>query len=449
MAIDTLNNAGSSIESHDPEGDAPSRVIVNGIRVPAGDVDLYCRKEGPLDVTRYVEGEFVSPWNGVEYSEAFQTLTPDEQESPDTIQIDVRDRVSGEYSTEFRGVVTGVGSSATGGSSWFQFRAQGVGMRLNEIPASESFGGNNSAEYVLEYVTDILSSKTTFDVDYELAPDVQLQPDDSDDNEESESNPAAGLPGEGQANPNEDAEASYSRSVSYTVSTSRTFNYGSDTLEDVVTWIAEKLNLYIWIEPREDGVTLVAKRNPPTTQHYAHYLESGNTKIINNDALSELKPANTLVVKAPAKKSVKAVHKFQENERGETLVAAKARHKGLYRRAGGRELHVETNQLSDSMAKKEVENESTERLKKAIDETTSGDMQTLLRAPATPYDTIEAKPVCDGQTDRNFNSLTYEVSRVHHKIKAKGIPETVLNVGVHTDPNEDIEVLDSWKSDGV
>jgi hypothetical protein len=451
----------SGVLPHDPDTETPSRVYVNGVRIPVGDIDLYMRKEGDLDFTRYLEGEFASPFDGVPYTDVFNSLTPTEQSEPDTIRVDVQDRLSGEYTVGFQGIITGVGNSPTAGESWWSFRAQGIGHRLSNVPASKSFSGDGaSVRDVLTYVTETLDDHLSFNVKLGNAPDQPVEDTTSEDSDGSdeEVSAAEGYPGHynpdsggstesdptGVIRPNESE-----RSFSYTVSTEKAFQYGKHTLADIVNWIGQKTNLYLWFVPTRDGASLIAVREPALKTHTAHYLDSGDTEVVNNDALSELRPVNTLVVKAPAKESVKESNTFQSNERGKALVVAKARHSTLYERSGRTELYAETHRISDAMNKAEVENEARKRLKNAIDETTAGDMQTMLRGSATPYDLIEALPTCQGKTDRDLEPLTYETARIHHEITADDIPETKWNVGVHTDSVEDIEIIDSWKPEGI
>ena len=49
-----------------------AKVYVNGTRVPAGDVDVHWRREGPAAATSYCEAEVISPYEGVDYIEAFK-----------------------------------------------------------------------------------------------------------------------------------------------------------------------------------------------------------------------------------------------------------------------------------------------------------------------------------------------------------------------------------------
>jgi hypothetical protein len=223
------------------------------------------------------------------------------------------------------------------------------------------------------------------------------------------------------------------------INSPKRWHFGKDTLADVIKWMSEKAELTVWLETTGDGLVFVGTDSPNDTQHRAAYL-GGGLNIFNNDALAELRPVNTMLVKAPAKES----RGGEENKASEKYVEVKAVHKELYRRAGNTHLHADVYRMSDAVTKEEAKKEGRTLLKKKIDKTREGDMQTFLRPTATPFDTVEARPTCRGQDMPNATAITYEVNRVHHEVTADEIPETKLNVGVHVD-TEDITVLDSWE----
>ncbi|MFA1610136.1 hypothetical protein [Halobellus rubicundus] len=406
-----------------------TRFYINGTRLPVADVDVHIRKEGPLDVTRYVEAKFPSPYAGIDWIEAFNGVDPSEQSSPDVLRLDVKDYITDDYSITFRGVVTGVGSTANGGSRIWKTRAQGPGQLLDKIPASQNYNGADLS-LILSDVADRLSEKLPFPV-ATRSDDVDVQGD-----------PATPLTipivadlvneiGVGQ------------------ISTRKTFQANKHTLADVVRWARDKAGARIWLEPTPNGVALVGSKNPTadSSHHVAHNL-GGDCIIISNDALAELRPINTIVVNGKAARSLAAVGDFEINASRSEFTTVKARHEPLYRRSGGTELRGSTVKQTDAESKTEVENEARSMLKERIDETTAGTIQTLPRSPIVPFDTVEAVPSCQNEVDQE--PLTYEVQRVHHHLYANPSPDeqpyyTELNVGLKTDIEDDIEIVDSWE----
>ncbi|WP_248896803.1 hypothetical protein [Haloplanus halobius] len=429
------------VESHAPDTPTDSRIYVNGTRLPAGNVDCHLRKEGNLDFTRYVEGEFASPFRGGNYTDAFNGLAPEDQDGFDVVRLDVRDYETERYTTVFRGYVTGVGNSSNEPEQRWRFRAQGPGHLLDNIPASKRFTDATITD-VATYITENLNEKLPFPVVFlETLEDV-VQEGDTVRNVESANDDAS--PSD-YAFPIARIFSDLVASLTDNIHTPHTFQANRDTLADVASWLKDKSNVEIWLTPTDEGVGLVVARGAKQ-RHEAHYL-GGDTQIVNNDALVELRPVNTKVVKGGAKESQFSVGPLEINSPTDTFTTAKARHKPLYRRAGQRELHANTETKTGALSKEEVGNEAKSLLKQAIEGTTEGTMQTLLRGPIAPFDTVEARPTCNERVSASDESITYEVSRVHHKIRTGDeMSSTELNVGVHVG-DDDITIIDSWESE--
>lgn len=412
--------------TYQPDCKTDSRVYVNGQRLPSAGLDLYMRKEGPIDVARYVEGEFASPFHGTSYTDFFQSADGN-QRAFDVLRVELKDYATDDYYTAFHGVVTGLGNTAGGPSKLWKYRAQGPAFFLSKVPASKTFRGARAKD-VLQYVADELQERLPYAVEVAL-------PDDNPDT------------GTGEI----DTRSSFNFPIlgalaKYTglLSTPKAFKANTHQLADVLDWLGDKVGMKIWLEPTQSGVALVATDQPTMRSHEAHYLD-GDVYVVNNDALIELRPANTLVVKGAAKGSKGPLNPFGLFSDPDTYVKAKARHRTLYERAGETELHADTESLTDAQSSAEVKNEAKSRLKSEIGGATTGDMQTLLAANVRPFDTIEAQPTCDENVSIDASPITYEVDRVHHEVRA-GVSTTTLNVGVHAALDE-VEIVDTWVKD--
>jgi len=446
----------SDLEGHTCDGDnADAAVYVNGTRVPVTDVDIHMRKEGDLSVCRYAEGKIVSPWQGEDYVEAFGAVEEESQSSYDTVRIEVRDTSLGTLLTQFHGLVTGLGNSGGDLEREWEFRAQGPGLILSKTAASKPFtsdGGGLSPRTVFDYITEELSKKCPFDVSSRL--DLSV-PDgneeftvDSDDGgiidnvvdaitTDTTVSDTSLLPG-----PTNVAEGNENREVI------KTFTPNRHTLATVVNWFENKYNVRTWMVPTQSGATLVAVRYPHRNTHSAHYL-GGLLQVQNNDALSELRPMNTLVAKGDAKRSRRSAGIYEIKDDPESEYAyAKVRHRALYERAGGTELEG-THAEIDAYDKQTVVSEAKQRLKTKIDQASGGDMRTLPSAIVHPYDLVEAKPSCDGNSATDVPAVTYEIHRVRHEIHSGRSSQTVLDVGIRTSIAEDIVVAEEgWKEIG-
>jgi len=446
----------TEIEGHTCDGDnADATVYVNGTRVPVTDVDLHMRKEGDLSVTRYVEGKIVSPWKGEDYVEAFDAVDEESQSSYDTVRIEVRDTSLDVFLTQFHGLVTGLGNSGGDLEREWVFQARGPGLILSEIAASKPFtsdGGGLSPRTVFDYITSEIDEKCPFDVNSRLDLSVPegndeftVEEDDGGiiDNvvdaitSDTTVSDTSLLPG-----PANTAEGNENREII------KTFKPNRHTLADVVNWFQNKYNVRTWMVPTQSGATLVAVRYPHRNTHRAHYLD-GLLKIMDNDALSELRPINTVVAKGDAKRSRRSagIYEVQDDPEGE-YAYAKVRHRALYERAGGIEL--DGNHLDvDAFDKQTIVSEAKQHLKTRIDQASGGDMHTLPSAVVHPYDLVKAKPSCDGNSATDVPAVEYEIHRVHHEIRAGKPSFTSLDVGIRTSIAEDIVVAEEgWKEIG-
>ena len=420
--------------AYDPDCATDSRVFVNGVRLPAGEVDIHIRKDGDLDVTRYAEAKFASPRTEdgelEHYTDYFglfpgnDRLVSDIRQSFDVARIEVLDTHADEqtddddkddaYSTVFQGIVTGVGNT-DGPEKMWMLRAQGPGMLMSKIPASKSFS-NGSTKDVLRYIHERTEEKLPFDISVDGTEESFY----FDDNQGI--NLVEGF-----------AETLPFISDYDLPGGSKTFKSNKHTVADVVNWLRDRTGLRIWFEPTPNGAVLVGTDRPTETKHKAHYLDDGELYILDNNALVEISPVNTLVVKSKVTQSlgIDDVFEIKEIKTGNKYNVAKVRHDPLYEQAGERELIARPTVRSDADTKGGLVNEAVSMLKDEIDEATGGDMKTLLTAPIKPYDTIEAKPSCSKDLPADMDTATYEVSRVRHMIRPSGHSITKLNVGLH------------------
>lgn len=420
----------------------PSRVYVNGTRIPVGTVDIHIRKEGPLDFTRYAEFQFFSPFNdGVDYINAFngvETDESDEQTTLDRIRIDVKDSATGVYTTEFRGYVTGVGAAADGPEQVFFCRAEGWGHYAEQIPASKNFDrvlekSNWEEHPVGKYIIEEYKKALPDDLLFEA--ESVFKRSDSDPNLTDGSFILTD-------DPINDILFRVLTVDTINAITAKTFHSNKHTIADVVTWFLNHASGRIAFYPTTDSLVLSHDDDRSRAQHDAHYL-GGDLNVIENNALQELRPVNTMVVNGQAQGSIGSVNPFGTDlSRGEYFTA-KARHTKLYRRANETELRAGPVVNSDAQTAGEVANSARKQLKERISETTGGGMTTQLRGGILPFDLVQARPTCQETAASDTQPIVYEVDRVHHEIPPSGIPKTNLNVGIKTLDSE-IELVREW-----
>jgi hypothetical protein len=418
-------------------GDATSepdaRVYVNGVRIPTFTVDLQMRKEGALDLTRFAEVNFASTLDGTDFTQAFGSLRPSSQNKFDTLAVEIVDDVTGVYSLEFRGIVTGVGNGDSDLEREWECRAQGPGHFLDKFPVSKQFGTEDTFPKINDIIDFVIEElEVRVPLDFTSTPEeINEQFTEDDVVPEQDTGLVDVLIGGPILIPNNPLAPEGRKEAR--MDSTKTFQSNRHTMADILSWLASKIKAYIWFEPTNSGVILHVTNSPTSTGHTAHYL-GGDLKLVENNALSELRPINTQVVKG------KATASAGDSE----YPVAKAVHGPLQERSGGVDLHADTEYIAEAKSKDDVESEARSRLKRVIDETTGGGMKSLPSSPIKPYDTIEAKPTCATEDIEGVESLTYEISRVHHKIRSHETSMTTLNVGVHTDAQEDIYIEDSY-----
>jgi len=397
-------------------------VFVNGTRIPVANANIHIRKEGPLDVTRYAEVQFPAEYNNNRYVDLFQTKDPDSQDDFDTLYITLRNG-NGSFVPAFRGFVTGVG--ATDSALIWQCRARGPAHMLTSATANKQFT-RTTGKGIVDYIVNRLDQKAPFA--------VSSPSGDADD-------------------PLEDIELFKDQETladfifpdndSIPDISPKTFQSNRHTLKDVADWLRSKTSIRLWFEPTDNGVTLLPLQSPSEQSHQAHYL-GGELQVISNNALSEIAPVNTIKAKGSATESFDVLGFFELNSDSNKYYIAEARHTKLYERAGQRELEADTWIRSDGNTSQEVAEDARSGLKDAIDEATEGDMITLLSGDVIPFDTIEARPTCRSEAEETV-PITYEVNRVEHMVNpSDGQSRSRINVGIHTDLQNDIEILDTW-----
>jgi len=420
----------------EPETTCPNRVYVNDVRVPVTDVDVHIRKEGPLAINRYAEVNFASPWNDSDYLSLFDTLKDaSKQDKVDLLRIECRNNAlqseenTDAYNTLFHGFVTGVGGSEYDNQKVHQCRAQGFEHLLESIPASLTYG------------TEFESTKLLTDIQNAIAEKLPSSITISD----GYSTSSESVIGEEESF----IDFSLPLRVAKMLLTNKTFTANKHTLIDVINWFEEKSNQRVWFQPSSKGFTLVAGENPTknSANHTAHYL-GGDTQVINNNALSEIKPLNTVILNSSTRQQVDRGTGFSGTIASDTFYQVKARHKVLYQRNGEIELS-DTIKKSDAASAEEAQREAKQKLKERIDGATSGSMQVIHNRFIQPFDTIEARPTTNSVTDEDISSLNYEVSRCHYKAHHNDntMPHIDIQCGLKTDVEEDIEIIRTNEKD--
>lgn len=419
------------VDAFTPANPTPTKLYLNGTEVPPARVDLYCRKEGPLGVNRYAEVQFVSPFNGTDFFTVLNTDGSDEQSEPDTLRIEIRDQNAEAYTTAFHGIVTGVGDARTDNRKIKHCRAEGIEHFLDRIPASFKYKGNEPkpVRVVVDAILKQLRNGVPLPIGFEELPES-----------------VGGLFTLGGTLLPVAADALSDKKLI----SGKTFQANKHTLKDMVQWLSGKLDGRFWIVPTKDGGIFQYFSNPVTQSASlkAEYLSGGQLRIINNTAVNQIKPLNTVIVNGRAASTFTELGPFEINTPEDSFTQVKARHDVLYQRSGNTELTAEIKK-SDAESKAEVKTEARTLLKKKIDQSSTGSIHTVLDREVQPFATIEARPTVNTEANQ-VPAITYEVHRSHYKIHPNDrdtVPHVELNCGIKTDPQSDITIVSSNEKD--
>lgn len=257
---------------------------------------------------------------------------------------------------------------------------------------------------------------------------------------------------------------------------SKTFSANRDTMEDVADWIQEEFSMRMWFEPDPDtsgGIIIRLEFLPEIRETLFEYntfedidgevdlaasqtydaTTDGDVDIIYNNALYEMKPYNTLILRGT---ELSEPPDPREIALDTGMVGASPRPTGRYpeakahfpelvERAGGEMPVVRDVDLS---SQGEMENAARKQLKNALDTVSGGTMDLLLSPMISPHDKIIAQPACAGVLDTELPKLTYEVQRTAHKVRPNSddgeVYQTEVSVSMAV-PAQEIEVETTLK----
>jgi hypothetical protein len=219
------------------------------------------------------------------------------------------------------------------------------------------------------------------------------------------------------------------------------FQRNRNNLIDVLNYIATLIDGIWYIEPRPNGVALQIRADWSTENYGREFTDQTqessdaqfNVTVLENTALSDIKPINTIRLNG---KSKSRLGKFIEDPSrtalevdslGERYPYAKLRYDPLYEAAGQQELGP-TDVKGDATDPKGAEREAYKEFISHVEESTEGNITLLGDPMPLPYDYIDAAPACLGNIIQQ-QPIEYSINDVHHK-KYAG-EQFVTELGVH------------------
>jgi len=169
--------------------------------------------------------------------------------------------------------------------------------------------------------------------------------------------------------------------------------------------------------------------------------------VLHNDALSDMKPLNTLEVFGETRRvGLKDNNPYNNAASTGTLAEeypyVKVQYTPLLDRGNGYELSVNRIE-SDKTTISATEQEAKKQLRKHLEETTEGSLQLRGEPHIEPHDYIVTLPVCeDTYTNVDASPIEFEVNAVKHKRSATEQYTTTLGVSIQV-VDSNVEVVKS------
>jgi hypothetical protein len=224
------------------------------------------------------------------------------------------------------------------------------------------------------------------------------------------------------------------------------FSTNRDSLADVVEWLRKRVPVKVWFGPTHNGtgITLYAAENLGVGYDLTPESED-IPKVIENGALYEMRPFNTLKLKGQTGQFVDVgpieaeVPLSGDGNYPEVTVEYSPlveRYGDSLIRTGGSELTSEAG----------VRQEAISRLKQLLDDVSGGSITTTLAPQCRCYDRLTATPACSG-VPTDVGPLDYEVQRITHSVTPSDdeLPQSEVSVSLAVDSSEITVVEETTK----
>jgi hypothetical protein len=413
-----------------------ARVYVDGEKVPVinDGIECHIRKDGPLDINKLTDVYFPVEWQGEDYSGAVTALDPNEKDNSwDPVEIQIKNHGTDEFVTVHKGFVMAVGGGAKG-TLERRMRVADIGQLLTAVPASQTFDSPRP-ETVLEYAIDeLIKAQPVFN-------DIVLKAVNRNERDVDISGPL---------------EAIGDISFEGGFFGKTRFKANEHTLLDVLDWVLEHIGgrFYFDYDNGSDDLVFVYDFAPTAPTAEAKHL-GGNTEVIQNNALYEISPINTVTVQGKTNNAVDTVVNTAEDianaanfvtggemdfggEKG--FPEATVYHEQLRQLSGGATLKPPIKE-TDTTDKRSTEIAATKRLKDILDNAGGGEIVTRPFPIALPYTEFVSKPACGDAVDVDVPPISYEIEEIKHVVSAKASDNrpsayTKLNVSMFIDTDD-------------
>lgn len=420
----------TKVAQYNPPEQAPSRIRINGVRVPVVEdgLNLEIRKSDRSMMSRFGTFQTVSYWDD---NDVLSLLSGRGVTGYPECTVEIRRPTDGQFVPVMIGYVSGWGHQQ---GRVIQVEIKGAEQLVRNLPAKKPFTTSatvlDAANYVASEIEESVPTWESVNV-------VRVSSAESTETYTS-LNAASDVQG---IRPDNDKFGRV------------TYLPHRDTLSDVFARLRKRMGVRHYFRPvGEDSLELVLIRDdevPNVASTYrASSLPNGTVDVLENRLLSRLRPLNAIRVVggAIASREAKALDSQYQVETPPTkYVEAVATYPPLVERAGGRIVGEEI--VVDESTQTKVEQTAKTELKDRLDGDAQGvgQMITQLDPRLGVWNRLVARPVHRNNTANDTNPLSWELSAVRHTTDIHDpVPNTKLHASLEIDPRK-IEVESSWK----
>ena len=232
------------------------------------------------------------------------------------------------------------------------------------------------------------------------------------------------------------------------------FKSNRHSVSDALNWVCENTNGKWYFSFRHQGtsglslvyddgsnsVAFTQRENKSGAQdrrlnNQGSFPDLGATEVdvIDNDALQELFPVNTVRIMGSTGVSLFGFETHMVPAKRFPFV--EVQYTPLVRRAGGQSVAVQLE--TDNVTVESALERGKSELRKRIVDSGTGSMTVYGKPQIIPYDTITAKPTCaDVVPNADMRPLTHQVASVTHQKSAHSEYLTTINVSPEFDPSK-------------
>ena len=416
------------------------------VEIPTTEVELWENKDGPADIMRIAKVLFPTEWEGESVVDKIPAFDPEDGSSNTSYariyfkdEVDDEDDEDGDEDEEWilkhYGFIGGVGQShATGVSKmWIYDFAE----MADHVPFGASFSDPTPGAILREVLGQLNDNTPARVVDEVLIVDADGNKNDLD---------TTGLSDQTLQHIEMPLITTIGAIESVPIRPrSKNFMRNRDSIADAINWLATKLNAIWYFDPTPGGGRLVFDvagkdgvlsrqifyQDTLDDEHRAQNIdlqgisEGRDVRVIQNTALYEINPVNTVIVRGEHDRGV--VQRVRESdfpliggsEPSGRFPVATVRASHIYEAAivgSGSEDNAELAYLEevDSDEIDEAIRVAKDTLRELIEDQAEGMIRTFGEPGIDPYDIIESHYTCAERYPDTVVPINYEVEEVKH-----------------------------------